>query len=135
LIKIFSTNQKIPANFSTADKQKYTVLYQNAIKTKIIPAYKRMGDFQKKNICQKREIQTELMLFLMEAIFTRISQNLGLLLILLPMKSIKLGLRSSHAKSRNGESKTQLGFKGTLEQFLVSLKQTKKQCLIKRQKK
>ena len=31
--------------------------------------------------------------------------------------------------------KTQLGFKGTLEQFLVSLKQTKKQCLIKRQKK
>ena len=83
--------KKIPASFSAADKQKYTVLYQNAIKTKIIPAYTRMGDFLEKNICQKREIQMELTLFQMEAIFTRISQNLGLPLILLLMKSIKLG--------------------------------------------
>ena len=44
--KIFSTtNQKIPANFSVADKQKYTALYQNAIKTKIIPAYKEWEIF------------------------------------------------------------------------------------------
>ena len=50
-----------------------------------------MGDFLEKEYLPKARNTDGINAIPMEAIFIRISQNLGLPLILLPMKSIKLG--------------------------------------------
>ena len=77
-----------------------------------------MGDFLEKNICQKREIQMELTLFQMEAIFTRISQKSWTTTNLTPDEINKIGLKEvAMLRAEMEKVKTQLGFKGTLNNF------------------
>ena len=45
--------KKMPKNFSAKDKEKYKILYQEAISSKIIPAYQKMGDFLEKEYLPK----------------------------------------------------------------------------------
>jgi uncharacterized protein (DUF885 family) len=71
--------KKMPKNFSAKDKEKYKILYQEAISSKIIPAYQKMGDFLEKEYLPKARIQMELTLFQTVKISTNIMQNLGLL--------------------------------------------------------
>lgn len=119
--------KKIPANFSAADRQKYTVLYQNAIKTKIIPAYKRMGDFLEKEYLPKaRDTDGINAIPNGSNIYTYLAKS-WTTTNLTPDEINKIGLREvAMLRAEMEKVKTQLGFKGTLEQFLVSLKTDKK---------
>lgn len=118
--------KKLPKEFSVKDKEKYTILYQEAIKTKIIPAYKRMGDFLKNEYLPKARNTDGINAipngkntydFLTK---TWTTTNLT------PEQINKIGLEQvAMLRAEMEKVKTQLHFNGTLEEFLTSLKTDK----------
>lgn len=123
----FGSIKKFPASFSPAEKEKYTKLYQNAIKNKLIPAYKKMGDFLEKEYLPKAR-NTDGINALPNgkntyAYYTKSWTTTNLT----PEEINKIGLEQvAMLRAEMEKVKVQLGFKGTLEQFLVSLKTNKK---------
>lgn len=123
----FGSIKKLPTNFSAAEKAKYTKLYQDAIKTKIIPAYKKMGDFLEKEYLPKaRNTDGINALPNGQNTYTYYTKS-WTTNNLTPEEINKIGLEQvAMLRAEMEKVKTQLGFKGTLEQFLVSLKTNKK---------
>jgi uncharacterized protein (DUF885 family) len=80
----------MPKNFSAKDKEKYKILYQEAISSKIIPAYQKMGDFLEKEYLPKARNTDGINAIPNGKTSTNIMQNLGLLPIKLQKKLIKL---------------------------------------------
>lgn len=119
--------KKLPASFSEADKAKYTKLYQEAIKTKIIPTYKKMGDFLEKEYLPKARLTDGINgVNNGKNIYAYLSKS-WTTTNLTPEEINKIGLEQvAILRAEMEKVKTQLGFKGTLEQFLVSLKTDKK---------
>ena len=119
--------KKLPTSFSTSEKEKYTKLYQDAIKNKLIPAYKKMGDFLEKEYLPKARNTDGInalpngkntYTFLAKS-WTTTNKS--------PEEINKIGLEQvAMLRAEMEKVKTQLGFKGTLEEFLTSLKTDKK---------
>lgn len=119
--------KKLPAGFSPSEKEKYTQLYQNAIKNKLIPAYKKMGVFLEKEYLPKSRNTDGIYdlpngkntyAFLAKS-WTTTNKT--------PDEINKIGLQQvAMLRAEMEKVKTQLGFKGTLEEFLTSLKTDKK---------
>lgn len=123
----FGSIKKLPTNFSAAEKAKYTKLYQDAIKNKLIPAYKKMGDFLEKEYLPKaRNTDGINALPNGQNTYTYYTKS-WTTTNLTPEEINKIGLEQvAMLRAEMEKVKTQLGFKGTLEQFLVSLKTNKK---------
>lgn len=123
----FGSIKKLPTSFSTSEKEKYTKLYQDAIKNKLIPAYKKMGDFLEKEYLPKARNTDGInalpngkntYTFLAKS-WTTTNKS--------PEEINKIGLEQvAMLRAEMEKVKTQLGFKGTLEEFLTSLKTDKK---------
>ena len=96
-IFLLQINKSTPYFIKTPSKQNYSCL-------------QRMGDFLEKNIYQKREIQMELMLFQMEAIFILISQKSWTTTNLTPDEINKIGLKEVAMLRAEMESKNSIRF-------------------------
>ena len=119
--------KKMPANFTAAEKAKYTQLYQEAIKNKLIPAYKKMGDFLEKEYLPKaRNTDGIYALPNGKNTYTYLAKS-WTTTNKTPEEINKIGLEQvAMLRAEMEKVKTQLGFKGTLEEFLTSLKTDKK---------
>jgi uncharacterized protein (DUF885 family) len=119
--------KNLPKDFSSADKYKYSKLYQEAINSKIIPAYTKMADFLEKEYLPKaRTTDGYNGLPNGNAIYNYYVKS-WTTTQKTPAEINKLGLEQvAMLRSEMEKVKTQLGFKGTLEQFLNSEKSDKK---------
>lgn len=119
--------KKMPKNFSTKDKEKYKILYQEAISSKIIPAYQKMGDFLEKEYLPKARNTDGINALPNGKNIYEYYAKSWTTTNKTPEEINKIGLQQvAMLRAEMEKVKTQLGFKGSLEQFLTSLKTDKK---------
>lgn len=117
----------IPAEFSALEKNKYAKLYQETIKSKIIPAYLKMADFLENDYLLKaRTTDGYNALPNGNAIYNYCVKS-WTTTQKKPEEINKLGLQQvAMLRGEMEKVKDQLGFKGSLEEFLNYEKQDKK---------
>ena len=119
--------KKMPKNFSVKDKEKYKILYQEAISSKIIPAYQKMGDFLEKEYLPKARNTDGINAIPNGKNIYEYYAKSWTTTNKTPEEINKIGLQQvAMLRAEMEKVKTQLGFKGSLEQFLTSLKTDKK---------
>ena len=119
--------KKMPKNFSTKDKEKYKILYQEAISSKIIPAYQKMGDFLEKEYLPKARNTDGINALPNGKNIYEYYAKSWTTTNKTPEEINKIGLQQvAMLRAEMEKVKTQLGFKGSLEEFLTSLKTDKK---------
>ena len=119
--------KKMPKNFSAKDKEKYKILYQEAISSKIIPAYQKMGDFLEKEYLPKARNTDGINALPNGKNIYEYYAKSWTTTNKTPEEINKVGLQQvAMLRAEMEKVKTQLGFKGSLEQFLTSLKTDKK---------
>ena len=119
--------KKMPKNFSTKDKEKYKILYQEAISSKIIPAYQKMGDFLEKEYLPKARNTDGINAIPNGKNIYEYYAKSWTTTNKTPEEINKIGLQQvAMLRAEMEKVKTQLGFKGSLEEFLLSLKTDKK---------
>ena len=119
--------KKMPKNFSVKDKEKYKILYQEAISSKIIPAYQKMGDFLEKEYLPKARNADGINALPNGKNIYEYYAKSWTTTNKTPEEINKIGLQQvAMLRAEMEKVKTQLGFKGSLEQFLTSLKTDKK---------
>ena len=119
--------KKMPKNFSAKDKEKYKILYQEAISSKIIPAYQKMGDFLEKEYLPKARNTDGINAIPNGKNIYEYYAKSWTTTNKTPEEINKVGLQQvAMLRAEMEKVKTQLGFKGSLEQFLTSLKTDKK---------
>lgn len=119
--------KKLPSNFTAANKSKYTKLYQEAIKNKLIPVYQKMGDFLEKEYLPKaRNTDGINALPNGKNIYAYLAKS-WTTTNKTPEEINKIGLQQvAMLRAEMEKVKQQVGFRGTLEAFLTSLKTDKK---------
>ena len=119
--------KKMPKNFSAKDKEKYKILYQEAISSKICPAYQKMGDLlDKESLPKARNTDGINALPNGKNIYEYYAKS-WTTTNKTPEEINKIGLQQvAMLRAEMEKVRTQLGFKGSLEQFLTSLKTDKK---------
>ena len=119
--------KKMPKNFSARDKEKYKILYQEAISSKIIPAYQKMGDFLEKEYLPKARNTDGINALPNGKNIYEYYAKSWTTTNKTPEEINKIGLQQvAMLRAEMEKVKTQLGFKGSVEQFLTSLKTDKK---------
>ena len=119
--------KKMPKNFSAKDKEKYKILYQEAISSKIIPAYQKMGDFLEKEYLPKARNTDGINAIPNGKNIYEYYAKSWTTTNKTPEEINKIGLQQvAMLRAEMEKVKTRLGFKGSLEQFLTSLKTDKK---------
>lgn len=119
--------KKMPKKFSAKDKEKYKILYQEAISSKIIPAYQKMGDFLEKEYLPKARNTDGINALPNGKNIYEYYAKSWTTTNKTPEEINKIGLQQvAMLRAEMEKVKTQLGFKGSLEQFLTSLKTDKK---------
>ena len=119
--------KKMPKNFSAKDKEKYKILYQEAISSKIIPAYQKMGDFLEKEYLPKARNTDGINALPNGKNIYEYYAKSWTTTNKTPEEINKIGLQQvAMLRAEMEKVKTQLGFKGSLEEFLTSLKTDKK---------
>lgn len=119
--------KKMPKNFSAKDKEKYKILYQEAISSKIIPAYQKMGDFLEKEYLSKARNTDGINALPNGKNIYEYYAKSWTTTNKTPEEINKIGLQQvTMLRAEMEKVKTQLGFKGSLEEFLTSLKTDKK---------
>ena len=119
--------KKMPKNFSVKDKEKYKILYQEAISSKIIPAYQKMGDFLEKEYLPKARNTDGINAIPNGKNIYEYYAKSWTTTNKTPEEINKIGLQQvAMLRAEMEKVKTQLGFKGSLEEFLLSLKTDKK---------
>jgi uncharacterized protein (DUF885 family) len=119
--------KKMPKNFSAKDKEKYKILYQEAISSKIIPAYQKMGDFLEKEYLPKARNTDGINALPNGKNIYEYYAKSWTTTNKTPEEINKIGLQQvAMLRAEMEKVKTQLGFKGSLEEFLLSLKTDKK---------
>lgn len=119
--------KKMPKNFSAKDKEKYKILYQEAISSKIIPAYQKMGDFLEKEYLPKARNTDGINALPNGKNIYEYYAKSWTTTNKTPEEINKIGLQQvAMLRAEMEKVKTQLGFKGSLEQFLTSLKTDEK---------
>lgn len=115
--------KKFPKDFSNAQKEKFTALYKEAILKKIIPAYTKMGNFLEKEYLPKgRDTDgynslprgNEIYQYYVKS-WTTTNKS--------PEEINKIGLQQvSMLRTEMEKVKQQVGFTGTLEEFISFVK-------------
>ena len=119
--------KKMPKNFSAKDKEKYKILYQEAISSKIIPAYQKMGDFLEKEYLPKARNTDGINALPNGKNIYEYYAKSWTTTNKTPEEINKIGLQQvAMLRAEMEKVKTQFGFKGSLEEFLLSLKTDKK---------
>ena len=119
--------KKMPKNFSVKDKEKYKILYQEAISSKIIPAYQKMGDFLEKEYLPKARNTDGINALPNGKNIYEYYAKSWTTTNKTPEEINKIGLQQvAMLRAEMEKVRTQLGFKGSLEQFLTSLKTDEK---------
>ena len=119
--------KKMPKNFSAKDKEKYKILYQEAISSKIIPAYQKMGDFLEKEYLPKARNTDGINALPNGKNIYEYYAKSWTTTNKTPEEINKIGLQQvAMLRAEMEKVKTQLGFEGSLEEFLLSLKTDKK---------
>lgn len=119
--------KKMPKNFSAKDKEKYKILYQEAISSKIIPAYQKMGDFLEKEYLPKARNTDGINALPNGKNIYEYYAKSWTTTNKTPEEINKIGLQQvAMLRAEMEKVRTQLGFKGSLEQFLTSLKTDEK---------
>ena len=119
--------KKMPKNFSAKDKEKYKILYQEAISSKIIPAYQKMGDFLEKEYLPKARNTDGINAIPNGKNIYEYYAKSWTTTNKTPEEINKIGLQQvAMLRAEMEKVKTQLGFKGSLEEFLTSLKTDEK---------
>lgn len=119
--------KKMPANFSDADKKKYTELYKQMIAVKIIPAYRKMEEFLQTEYLPKAR-KTDGYNALpngkdIYAYYAKSWTTTGKT----PEEIHKTGLQEvGILRSEMAKVQQQVGFQGTLEEFIKSVTQEPK---------
>ena len=125
---IFSGPVKdFPKDFSAAQKEKYSKLFAESVKKNIIPAYTKMGNFLEKEYLPKAK-NTDGIYDLPNGknTYTYLAKS-WTTTNLTPTEINKIGLREvAMLRAEMEKVKSQVGFSGTLEAFLTSLKTDKK---------
>ena len=119
--------KNLPKDFSAADKNKYSRLFKEAINTKIIPSYTKMADFLETDYLPKARYTdgynglpngSAIYNYYVKS-WTTTQKT--------PAEINKLGVEQvAMLRAEMEKVKTQVGFKGTLEQFLNFEKSDKK---------
>lgn len=115
--------RKFPDEFSEAQREKYTTLYKDAVSKKIIPAYVKMGAFLEKEYLPKARITDGINALPkgkdIYAYYAKSWTTTGLT----PEEINKIGVEQVNMlRSEMEKVKQQVGFTGTLEQFLNYVK-------------
>jgi uncharacterized protein (DUF885 family) len=115
--------KNFPKNFTEAQKEKFTKEYQELIKTKIIPSYTKMGDFLEKEYLPKARTTdginalprgNEIYSYYAKS-WTTTNKT--------PEEINKIGLEQvAMLRSEMEKVKQQVGFTGTVEQFITFVK-------------
>ena len=119
--------KKMPKNFSAKDKEKYKILYQEAISSKIITTKQKMGDFLEKEYLPKARNTDGINALPNGKNIYEYYAKSWTTTNKTPEEINKIGLQQvAMLRAEMEKVKTQLGFKGSLEEFLTSLKTDKK---------
>lgn len=119
--------RKFPADFSLKDKERLTTLYQKTVTENIIPAYVSMGDFLEKEYLPKARTTDgygsmaggKKMYAYFAKSWTTTNKT--------PEEINKIGLEQvKMLRAEMGKIQQQLGFKGSLEEFILHVKEDKK---------
>lgn len=115
--------KNFPKDFSKEQKEKFTKLYQESIAKNIIPAYTKMGDFLEKEYLPKsRETDGYNALPNGSSIYKFYAKS-WTTTNKTPDEINKIGLQQvAMLRSEMEKVKQQVGFSGTLEQFINSVK-------------
>lgn len=113
----------LPKDFSEVDKNRLTVAYKRAILEEIVPTYKKLGDFLKNEYLPKARSSSgvdavpkgaELYKYLVRT-WTTTDKT--------PEEIYQTGLKEvARIRGEMEKVKTQVGFKGTLDEFFTHLK-------------
>lgn len=119
--------KKLPATFSAADKDRLTASYKKAISEQIVPTYQKLGTFLKTEYLPKARTTSgidvlpqgpELYRYLVRT-WTTTNDT--------PDQIYAIGLKEvARIRGEMEKVKTQVGFKGTLDEFFTYLKTDKK---------
>lgn len=119
--------KKLPATFSAADKDRLTTSYKKAISEQIVPTYQKLGTFLKTEYLPKARTTSgidvlpqgpELYRYLVRT-WTTTNDT--------PDQIYAIGLKEvARIRGEMEKVKTQVGFKGTLDEFFTHLKTDKK---------
>lgn len=119
--------KKLPASFSAADKDRLTASYKKAISEQIVPTYQKLGTFLKTEYLPKARTTSgidvlpqgpELYRYLVKT-WTTTNDT--------PDQIYAIGLKEvARIRGEMEKVKTQVGFKGTLDEFFTHLKTDKK---------
>ena len=124
--------KNLPKDFKPVTANKYTKLYQDAIKNKLIPAYLKMADFLEKEYLPRARTTdgydalpngSNVYAYYVKS-WTTTDKT--------PDEIHKTGLEEvARIRKEMEKVKAQVGFQGSLEEFLNYVKTDPKQCLIK----
>ncbi|MFC5409441.1 DUF885 domain-containing protein [Larkinella bovis] len=114
---------KLPKDFSEADKNRLTAAYQKAIREEIVPTYRKLGDFLQNEYLPKARTTSGI---------DAVAQGPALYNYLVrtwtttdktPEEIYQTGLKEvARIRAEMEKVKTQVGFTGTLDQFFTHLK-------------
>jgi uncharacterized protein (DUF885 family) len=112
-----------PKDFSDADKQRITAAYKQAIMTKLVPTYKKLGTFLSTEYLPKSRPTTGINAVPGGPEIYRYYVGYWTTTEKTPAEIHALGLREvARLRAEMERVKTELGFKGTLREFFESLK-------------
>jgi uncharacterized protein (DUF885 family) len=116
-----------PKDFSDADKQRITAAYKQAIMTKLVPTYKKLGTFLSTEYLPKSRPTTGINAVPGGPEIYRYYVGYWTTTEKTPAEIHALGLREvARLRAEMERVKTELGFKGTLREFFESLKHDSK---------
>ena len=115
--------KEFPKNFTAAEKEKYSALYRDLILKKIVPTYQKMGNFLEEEYLPKaRNSDGTNALPKGKDIYTYYAKS-WTTTSLTPEEINKIGLGEvSMLRAEMEKVKQQVGFNGTLEEFITHVK-------------
>ena len=117
---------KLPKDFSSADKTRLTDAYKKAIMGELVPTYKEMGDFLKNEYLPKTRLSSGIDVLPQGKELYAYQVRQWTTTDKTPEEIYEIGLKEvARIRSEMEKVKDQVGFKGTLAEFFTHLKTDK----------
>ena len=122
----YSTIKKMPKDFSEAQKEKFTKQYTAVISEKLMPKFKQMSEFLKTEYLPKSRVTSGIGSIPQGKELYAVYVKLWTTTDLTPEEIHNLGLKEvARLNAEMEKVKTQVGFKGTLKEFLNDVRNKK----------
>ena len=122
----YSTIKKMPKDFSEAQKKKFTKQYTAVILEKLMPKFKQMSEFLKTEYLPKSRVTSGIGSIPQGKELYAVYVKLWTTTDLTPEEIHNLGLKEvARLNAEMEKVKTQVGFKGTLKEFLNDVRNKK----------